>query len=342
MSGFDGNGNYVRPYNWTNDAANGQPISAAKFDTDGSTVQGAFNLCLTRDGQGKPTGALSWLQTLTLAPGSGVALRLNGVANTSSELIVGSSTSGQSLGLTINAGTTSADYGLLVTDQTGVTQFFKVSGQGITTLYAPATAVNALIVNAATNAYGAAINGSSTTGQSYGLTVLAGTNGSDLCVNFKTQAGTSIFTVNGNGQAASYEALNSINALKNLATYDQGTFTGTLTGCSTAPTGTFYWSRNGNAVTIDTVGTLQATSNATTLTVTGLPAALTPARTQRFQVPDACMVDNTSAIAIPSSGAFVNIAGTTLTFAKNSATSGWTASGTKGIQTSFTFTYNLT
>jgi hypothetical protein len=134
MSGFDGNGNFVRPYNWANDATNNIPITASRFDTDGTTVQAAFNLCLTRDNQGKPTTALSWLQTLTLTPASGVALRLNGVANTSSEVIVGSSTSGQSFGLTINAGTTTADYGLLVASQNGATNFLSVAGNGVITV----------------------------------------------------------------------------------------------------------------------------------------------------------------------------------------------------------------
>lgn len=55
MAGFDGNGNYIRPFAWTQDAANGIPITASKFDTDGDDVAAAFDICVTRDGQGKFT-----------------------------------------------------------------------------------------------------------------------------------------------------------------------------------------------------------------------------------------------------------------------------------------------
>jgi hypothetical protein len=74
MAGFDGNGNYVRPYNWTNDAANNIPITASRFDTDGDDVAAAFGICLTRDNQGKPTTTLSWAQTLNLTKGSNAAI----------------------------------------------------------------------------------------------------------------------------------------------------------------------------------------------------------------------------------------------------------------------------
>lgn len=50
---FDGNGNYVRIHNWTQDAANGLNINAGEMDQEDNSIQGAFNLCLTRDGQGK-------------------------------------------------------------------------------------------------------------------------------------------------------------------------------------------------------------------------------------------------------------------------------------------------
>jgi hypothetical protein len=66
MPGFDGSGNYVRRYSWSSDQSNGLPISATKFDNDGNDVAGGFNICLTRDNQGKPSAPLIWSQSLTL------------------------------------------------------------------------------------------------------------------------------------------------------------------------------------------------------------------------------------------------------------------------------------
>lgn len=58
----------------------------------------------------------------------------------------------------------------------------------------------------------------------------------------------------------------------------QGTFTGTLTGCTSSPTQTFnYTILNNKIAIIDIVTVLSGTSNAVTMTVTGLPGVLNPA-----------------------------------------------------------------
>lgn len=57
---FDGSGNYVRNYNWTQDAANAIPITASRFDTEHNGFAAALSICVTRDGQGKPTSDISW------------------------------------------------------------------------------------------------------------------------------------------------------------------------------------------------------------------------------------------------------------------------------------------
>lgn len=56
-----------------------------------------------------------------------------------------------------------------------------------------------------------------------------------------------------------------------------GSFTGTLTGCSTSPTETFNYSVFGKTVTVSLEVDLLATSNANTCTVTGFPSAIRPA-----------------------------------------------------------------
>lgn len=66
--------------------------------------------------------------------------------------------------------------------------------------------------------------------------------------------------------------------------YDDGTFTATLTGCTTAPTYTVKYTKIGNQVTLVVAQslTIAGTSNAVTKTLTGMPAALYPAATTNF------------------------------------------------------------
>lgn len=133
-----------------------------------------------------------------------------------------------------------------------------------------------------------------------------------------------------------YEQLNNINAQKTAATFEVGSFTGTLTGCTTAPTATLNYSRNGNSVTIDMTNNLTATSNANTCTITGLPAALSPARIANAM----CVIQDNSTKAF----GYCQIAGTTINFIPSAAgaSNTWTTSGSKGVIGGFTITYNLT
>ena len=64
-----------------------------------------------------------------------------------------------------------------------------------------------------------------------------------------------------------------------LDDYEEGNFTGTLTGCTTAPTDVIYYTKIGNQVTIQAaVGFSAVVSNAVTKTITGMPAAIRPGR----------------------------------------------------------------
>lgn len=60
MSGFDGNGTFVRSYSWVQDAANSIPITASRFDTEHNGFAAGLTNCITRDGQGKPTANIDW------------------------------------------------------------------------------------------------------------------------------------------------------------------------------------------------------------------------------------------------------------------------------------------
>jgi len=73
-----------------------------------------------------------------------------------------------------------------------------------------------------------------------------------------------------------------------------GTFTATATGMTTSPTGTAKYTVNNGAVTLD-LPSISGTSNATTFTLTGAPAAITPAADKDVL----CRVqDNTGAFAL--------------------------------------------
>lgn len=108
-----------------------------------------------------------------------------------------------------------------------------------------------------------------------------------------------------------------------------GSFTGTLTGCTTSPTASIEYSVNGDVVTLE-IPALTATSNTTACTVTGMPAAIRPGAAQ-----DAIgiTVDNSSSVV---SRINIGTGGTLTLYTGTSAT--FTGSGTKGIN-SCSFSY---
>jgi hypothetical protein len=109
-----------------------------------------------------------------------------------------------------------------------------------------------------------------------------------------------------------------------LDDYAEGSFTATLTGCTTTPTVTTEYVKTGNKVTLSTTADLTATSNATTCTLTGLPARIRPASTRRviMRIQDNSVWDICAA-EIDNTG--------TITVYKDIADGAFTASGTKGV-----------
>lgn len=112
-----------------------------------------------------------------------------------------------------------------------------------------------------------------------------------------------------------------------VASYSTGSFTGTLTGGTTAPTSTIDYVQLGETVLLtgDYTG-FSATSNSTAKTITGLPAALWPATEQVVPI-----------IARDNSGLFVAsvaVIGTdgAITVDPSLETGTWTASGTCGVR----------
>jgi len=111
-----------------------------------------------------------------------------------------------------------------------------------------------------------------------------------------------------------------------LSSYISSSFTGTLTGCTTAPTGTIYYVKVGDSVTLDSSGnTFTGTSNATTKTITGMPAEIRPTSTKQFLpvVNDNSAGNVVGQLFLYSSGV--------LDFYITVCASGWTNSGTATI-----------
>jgi hypothetical protein len=117
------------------------------------------------------------------------------------------------------------------------------------------------------------------------------------------------------------------------ATLAEGSFTGTLTGMDAATTGTVSY-----RITANSAGTgkkcklysnagISGTSNTTALTMTGLPAACTPA--VAVQVPTVVADNSTNVIGMAS----ITAAATTIVFACDQpfSTTGFTNSGSKGL-----------
>lgn len=143
------------------------------------------------------------------------------------------------------------------------------------------------------------------------------------------------------GVADPVSATDALNLQSGDALYGEtrGSFTGTLTGMVGTVTTTIQYVLSPNVVVLYIPGQT-GTSNATTFTITGIPAAIqgTLGTAQSFAIP--FITDNGSAIY---SGAYVTLsaAQTILTFVINGSSSGFTNSGVKGLPGSITLTYKL-
>lgn len=115
--------------------------------------------------------------------------------------------------------------------------------------------------------------------------------------------------------------------------YTEGTFTGTLTGCTTSPTVTIYYVRVGKHVTLTIPSTITATSNTTAATITGLPAALRPARSQ-FMAYDGVWNNSSTymgSIGINITAGFDRLELWYHSAAGTASTNSFTSSGLKGL-----------
>ncbi len=122
-------------------------------------------------------------------------------------------------------------------------------------------------------------------------------------------------------------------------TYDEGTFTATLTGVTTTVTTTARYVRFGKSVTLY-MNAISGTSNTTACTITGMDATIIPARDQAVPLPT--VRDNGVFYA---GSAYILSAGV-INLAFRAAATGpmsdiFTNSGTKGVGDNSTITYTL-
>jgi fibronectin-binding autotransporter adhesin len=115
--------------------------------------------------------------------------------------------------------------------------------------------------------------------------------------------------------------------------YVVSSFTATLTGCTTSPTATFYYTVIGDTVTVEMTANLVGESNTTACTVTGFPAAIRPTNSAQVVL----TVRNSALAAI--SNAYLDSSGV-LTLHRDPQGTVFTTSGSKGAF-AFCFTYKL-
>lgn len=122
-----------------------------------------------------------------------------------------------------------------------------------------------------------------------------------------------------------------------LELYEEGTYTATLTGCTTSPTATVSYVRNGKSIN-GRIGALIGTSNTTACTVTGMLSHLLPLTATNIIA--AAILDNSferpGFASIATSGIWTLNFYTSLT----ANTTLFTNSGTKGCG-NFSFSYTL-
>lgn len=128
-----------------------------------------------------------------------------------------------------------------------------------------------------------------------------------------------------------------------IATVTSGSYTGTITGCTTAPTVnvlyTVIGAPTGGLVNLR-FGTNACTSNATSFSITGAPAAIRPTSLDMtLGAVDGCGWTDNSAIQCGKVSVGMQTTGT-IGFFLNGTSTGWTAAGGKSVGPS-TYSYPL-
>lgn len=343
-----------------------------------TAVNGSAGTFLRSDGAPALSQAIAptWTGNHTFTPASGVSIVVNGAANNFSQQITGNSTTSQSYGLRIDAGTNSVDQPLLIRNQAASSNLLSMDGTGRTLFTSNSTGANgdgglgiaATIPAISLRATGSAsdnrtwvdyvsgttkhlatINDANTVIEDWATVTRSGTAVTDI--KFLTNGGNVRFQFGSAGQfgigGANYGTAGQVltsggsGAAPSWGTLvENGTFTATLsTGCGTTPTATFKYARTGNIATVTTAA-LSCTSTGATLAISGLPAAVQP--TSLHDLPLIRVIDSGTSDLIGC----VYVSGSALNFGLRTAgnscsVGGFTGSGTKGVSGSMTYVWSL-
>ena len=269
------------------------------------------------------------------APSSGVPLTINGIAATSTTGIYMQSTTTGANKIRVDNTSGGTWFGNEAssggTTFSGTTAYATMLGSYTNTPLDLATNNNvrieiagtgAVTINAPSSGTGLTVSGSSSSTPA--LNVSSGT------IQIGGSAGTSgqVLTSQGSGAAPIWTSSGN-------ATTGSGTFT-LSTDCTGSFTAGYNYRISGNVVTL-WMGSLTCVSNGTTMTFTGLAGAVTPVNNHCVGTPvtieNNTTFDSAISACATSSG--------TLSFIRNGQTTGFTASGTKGINGTMTITYPL-
>lgn len=170
------------------------------------------------------------------------------------------------------------------------------------------------------------------------------TGGVPIKILFSTNAGTVLVPVFGSQIGPTFDQISGINdptsVLANLVGVT-GSFTATLTGCTTAPTVTVNYAILGGpaagTVTVDVIGA-SAVSNSAVFGLSnwavGLQGLTNQVISPLFAAQDNSVLGVSASLVIQPQG------GSSPSILINNASGNWTASGTKGL-TNFSFAYVL-
>lgn len=122
------------------------------------------------------------------------------------------------------------------------------------------------------------------------------------------------------------------------STQTGGTFTATITGCTTAPTQTVTWAKSGRIVTMVFPGQGALTSNSVNFGFTGLPTNLQLGVGASAVVMNGVFASDNSVATYAAGGVTITAASGSVLFNWKGIFGGWTAAGTKSMG-SFVLTY---
>jgi hypothetical protein len=302
---WSGSGTFTRVYGasgWTDDKNSGIKILSSRHDAHDQDLADGINACLTRDNQAKPTASLlpATDNTINLGSGSFRWASINGVVFSQFP-------------------------------QLAQNNAFTKSGTGNTAaIYIATSGANPFI------AFASGLDSSGNRLWDMGVDTerfiaRVGNDASSSFTNWLVVDRTANVVDNINLLATAVQ-VNGVDI-----TASTGTFTATLaSGLTTTPTGTLTYKKIGNVVTLynNSGSGIQGTSNSTSWSITGLPAAIQPAAGTRT-IP-CYWVDNGSTVA-----GFLQLTASSGTMGPNSNTGTFTGSGTKGIPAGWSVTYSL-